>query len=129
MVTQDGQAGDIRFNRILDELRRLHDLKQQDYGTPADPLRNVRGSTDWGIPAWVGTMVRAQDKIKRLQTLAIKGTLANEKAEDAFLDLAVYAIIGLILFRESVQPKTDWWGSATVAKHGPDSTGKFHGQL
>jgi hypothetical protein len=52
----------------------------------------------------VGCMVRANDKMKRLQTFAIKGSLANESVEDSLLDLAVYAIIGLQLFREQSEP-------------------------
>lgn len=94
------RPGDPRFHKIVDELKELHDLKQRDYGTDDDPLHNIRGSVDWGIPAWVGAMVRAQDKVKRLQTLSCTGQLSNEGAEDAFKDLAVYAILALILFRE-----------------------------
>ena len=93
-------SGDPRFHKIVDELKELHDLKQRDYGTDDDPLHNIRGSVDWGIPAWVGAMVRANDKVKRLQTLSCTGQLSNEGAEDAFKDLAVYAILALILFRE-----------------------------
>lgn len=93
-------TGDPRFHKIVDELKALHDRKQQDYGTSSDPLHNIRGSTEWGIPAWVGAMIRAQDKVKRLQTRALTGKMSNESAEDAFMDLAVYAIIALILYRE-----------------------------
>jgi hypothetical protein len=93
-----------RFHALLAELGALHDLKQQDYGLDDDPLANVRGSTAWGIPSWVGAMVRATDKVKRLQTFAIKGTLANESVIDAFNDLAVYAIIGRILYEEEPLP-------------------------
>lgn len=88
------------FHDIIDELKELHDRKQADYGTDEDPFANVRMSEDFGIPAWVGCMMRANDKMKRLQTEAIKGELQNESAEDGFMDLAVYAIIGLILYRE-----------------------------
>ena len=88
------------FHDILATLADLHDQKQKDYGKDGDPFANVRQSEEWGMPAWVGCMVRANDKIKRLQTAAIKGELANESAEDAFMDLAVYAVIGLVLYRE-----------------------------
>lgn len=89
------------FYGILDELREMHDRKQRDYGTDGDPLANVRASEAFGVPAWVGCMIRANDKMKRLQTFAQKGTLANEGVEDSLIDLAVYAVIGLQLFRES----------------------------
>ncbi|MGH8522888.1 MAG: hypothetical protein ACREXY_01295, partial [Gammaproteobacteria bacterium] len=58
------------------------------------------------VPEWVGAMIRATDKVRRLQTFARKGSLSNEGAEDAFLDLAVYAIIGLVLFREGTGTQT-----------------------
>jgi hypothetical protein len=88
------------FQQIIDEIVAMHDKKAKDYGSTGDPLANVRASSDFGIPAWVGCMVRANDKMKRLQTFAIKGSLVNESVEDSLLDLAVYAIIGLQLYRE-----------------------------
>lgn len=91
-----------RFHEILQELGDLHDRKQQDYGRDKDPFANVRGSEEWGVRPWVGAMIRANDKIKRLQNFAVKGSLANESAEDSFRDLAVYAIIGLVLREEEV---------------------------
>jgi hypothetical protein len=93
-------SGSQRFHQILDELGALHDQKQQDYGTDEDPFANVRAATDYGIPAWVGAAIRMNDKMRRLQAFARNGTLANEGVEDSFKDLAVYAIIGLILFEE-----------------------------
>lgn len=89
-----------RFRQLLKEIGDLHDRKRADYGTDSDPFANFRGSGEWGIPLWVGPMVRATDKVKRLQTLALKGSLSNESAKDSFLDLAVYSLIGLILFEE-----------------------------
>jgi len=89
-----------RFHEILEELGALHDRKQADYGRDDDPFANVRGSTAWGIPAWVGGMVRAQDKVLRLQQYARTGSLSNEGAEDSFKDLAVYAVIALVLWEQ-----------------------------
>ena len=87
-----------RFHDTLKEMGELHDRKQSDYGRKTDPFANVNGSAEWGIRPWVGAMLRANDKIKRLQKYAQSGTLANEGARDSFLDLAVYAIIGLVLW-------------------------------
>ena len=92
--------GDPRFHALLKKIGDLHDAKQADYGLDNDPFANVRASSGWGIPAWIGCMVRACDKIQRLQTYAKKGRLVNEGVEDSFMDLAVYALIGLILYRE-----------------------------
>lgn len=92
-----------RFHELLHEIGELHDRKQADYGTPEDPFANVRSSSDWGMPSWVGAMVRATDKIRRLQTYARFGKLLCESVRDAFLDLAVYALIALVLFDEEME--------------------------
>ncbi len=92
--------GDPRFHELLKQIGELHDKKQGDYGLPTDPFANVRGSQDWGVRPWVGALVRATDKVRRLQTYARTGRLNNEGVEDSMMDLAVYALIALILFRE-----------------------------
>lgn len=97
-------SGSPTFDAVLDELAAMHAKKNKDYGRAADPYANVRGSQEWGIPPWVGAMVRANDKVKRLQKFAQTGELANEGAEDSLIDLAVYSIIGLILYREGRTP-------------------------
>ena len=89
-----------RFHEILAELGALHDRKQADYGRGDDPFANVRASADWGVPGWVGAMVRATDKVRRLQALVANGRLENEAAEDSLRDLAVYAIIALVLYEQ-----------------------------
>ena len=89
-----------KFHGYLTEAGELHDLKQEDYGLDHDPFANVRASSEWGIPPWQGAMIRANDKIRRLQTFAKKGELKNESVIDAFMDLAVYAIIARVLFEE-----------------------------
>lgn len=89
-----------RFHAILAELGALHDRKQQDYGRKSDPFANVRASEDWGPAPWVGSMIRATDKLRRLQSFVQNGTLANEGVEDSLRDLAVYSIIALVLWEE-----------------------------
>jgi len=92
-----------RFIDILDELKELYFRKQSDYGKPEDLFSNLRGATDWGVPQWVGAMIRANDKIRRLQTYAIQGNLLNESVEDAFNDLAVYTIIARVLREQELE--------------------------
>lgn len=91
-----------RFHQLLTEMGELHDRKQEDYGRGDDPFANVRASEEWGIPGWVGTMARLNDKVRRLQSLRSKGSLANEAAIDSFMDIAVYALIALVLYEETV---------------------------
>jgi len=94
-------GGDIRFHAALDELAVMHEQKNADYGATSDPYANVRAGAAWGVEPWVAAMVRASDKIRRLQLFAETGTLRNEGVEDSLLDLASYALIALLLFRET----------------------------
>jgi hypothetical protein len=94
------REGDPRFLALLDDIEKLHAVKQRDYGRDADPFANVRASEEWGVSPWIGALIRATDKVRRLQTYAIKGSLSNEGVEDSLMDLAVYSLIALILFRE-----------------------------
>jgi hypothetical protein len=89
-----------RFHDLLVEMGELHDKKQSDYGRANDPFANVRSTEEWGQPAWVGAMIRATDKLRRLQKVAQGGTLANEGVYDSLLDLAVYALIAYVLYEE-----------------------------
>ena len=90
------------FHDVLTEMGLLHNQKQADYGRENDPFANVRASEDFGVPGWVGCLTRANDKMRRLQKAAQGGTLTNETVEDSLLDLAVYAAIGLVLYREVI---------------------------
>lgn len=98
--TQKRHPSSKRFHEILVELGKLHDAKSQDYGTNKDPFNNVRGSEDWGVPGWVGAGIRLNDKVRRLQAFSKKGSLKNESVEDSLRDIAVYAIIALVLLEQ-----------------------------
>ena len=98
--TIDG-AGDPRFHAVLAEMGYLHARKGADYGRGKDVFANIRASEDFGVPPWVGAMVRANDKVQRIKSYCLNGSLANEGLEDSLIDLACYAIIALILFRET----------------------------
>lgn len=93
--------GDPRFLKALDDMRELHVKKAADYGDDDDLLANLRASEPFGIPAWVGAMVRLNDKVKRLQSFVRKGKLANESAIDSMNDIACYAILARILYEEA----------------------------
>lgn len=98
----DAHPSSRAFYTVLAEAARLHDKKQRDYGTDADPFANVRASEDFGIPAWLGCIIRGNDKVRRIQSFATRGELANESIEDAIIDLCVYAGIALVLYRETL---------------------------
>jgi hypothetical protein len=88
------------FMQAIDEIVAMHDKKQSDYASKQDPFANVRASEDFGIPGWIGAVIRANDKVKRLQKAAKGGTMTNESVEDSLQDAAVYFIIALCLYRE-----------------------------
>lgn len=102
----DSLGGDPRFLDLLWQMGQLHSRKQEDYGLEggkydkADPFANVRASGEFGVTPWVGALIRLNDKVTRLKAFARKGKLANESAEDSMLDIAVYALIALVLYRE-----------------------------
>lgn len=97
--------GGARFHQLLDEVGDLHDKKQADYGRPGDPFSNVRASEDFGVDGWIGCMMRANDKMRRIQTAAQGSSLENEGVKDSLLDIATYALIALVLFEESETTK------------------------
>jgi len=88
------------FSEVLAEMQAMHDRKSQDYGVQADPFANVRASEDFGIPGWLGTIVRLNDKITRIKSFAKNGSLANESLRDSLIDIAVYAAIAVALYDE-----------------------------
>ncbi len=91
---------DTGFKSILKEMAELHDRKEKDYGTEGDPLANIRGSEEFGVPAWISCEVRLNDKQRRIHNFIRKGELVNEPVEDSLLDRAVYSVIALQLYRE-----------------------------
>lgn len=88
------------YQNALCELEILHNKKAQDYGDGEDQYANMRVAEEFGDPPSKGAAMRASDKLSRLKTYYKTGQLACEGVEDSYLDLANYAIIGLLLFRE-----------------------------
>jgi hypothetical protein len=93
-------SGDPRFHKVLTLLGELHDRKQADYGRPGDPFANVRASADFGIEPWIGSIMRGNDKMRRIQSYAQGSTMRNESVLDSLLDLAVCATISAVLLSE-----------------------------
>ncbi len=86
---------------LLDQMKALHASKSRDYGSEHDPLANIRnGALFVGIEPWKGAMVRLSDKVTRLATFNRTGTLTHEGVEDNLMDLASYALLALLLYRE-----------------------------
>ena len=91
----------VMFKQVLDDIWVLHRSKGHDYGTDQDTFSNVRAAEEFGVPAWMGAVLRANDKLSRIKTFAHKGELAHESLEDSLIDAANYFMIALVLYRES----------------------------
>ena len=77
---------------ILNELKTIILKKQEDYG-PLNIALAPGGAMN-------GLRVRMYDKLARLNNMAGKDATPNyESIEDTFIDLANYAIIGLLVQR------------------------------
>lgn len=90
-----------RFLEVMEELKALHIAKSSDYGSDKDPFANLSSATEFGVEPWVGAMIRLNDKVKRLQAFAKKGSLANESVDDSLRDISVYAAIAVVLYEEA----------------------------
>jgi hypothetical protein len=90
------------FYDACDSLKAMHRAKSADYGSAHDPLANIRNGAEFvGVEPWRAAMVRLSDKVTRLATYNRTGTLLHEGVDDTLLDLASYALLCLVLHRES----------------------------
>lgn len=105
-------TGDPKFFSLLSELAELHSKKAQAYGLhnaedqgfQNDPLANARyASPDFGVEPWIYALIRANEKMRRLQAYILTDDQAEENVRDSFLDLASQALIGLILWEEAME--------------------------
>jgi len=92
-LTVDGSSGSLHKEEVMAaNMKRAFETfkkKQADYGS-----RNI---SVFGEP---GVVVRANDKMQRIIQLAWHShsqNVSDEKVEDTWLDLAVYALIALML--------------------------------
>ena len=106
-VPADAPPGGLRpgsreFIAVLEELKALHFKKTLDYGADEDALANIRSSADVvNMPPWAGCILRMSDKMHRLKAFFRRGRTEFDGVEDTLKDLACYAAIALVLYRES----------------------------
>jgi len=87
MAVKDPQYLDKAFEQVLDEMLATFIKKNKDYGKD-----NILETGELGIA------FRINDKVKRLQNLLGKNLdPKNECIDETWLDIAVYAIIAIIL--------------------------------
>lgn len=94
--------GHKRFYELLEEIKELHNKKNQNYAKDQDPLSNLRACKEFGVEPWIGVLIRLSDKWSRLQELAKgKKDLVGESVVDTLTDTAIYSLLCIILFEES----------------------------
>ena len=87
---------------MLVEIEQLHLRKTLDYGCDEDALSNIRSSSDViNVTPWAGCILRISDKMHRLRSYFRRGRVEFDGIEDTLLDIAAYAVIALVLYRES----------------------------
>lgn len=90
-----------KFNQMLDELKDLHERKNNNYSSDNDPLANLRMCKQMGVSPVVGVVLRLGDKYSRLCELSKgKKDLVGESMKDTFRDMAVYALLAMMLLDE-----------------------------
>jgi len=98
------RPGTDAFIAVLEELRSLHLRKTMDYGVDEDALANIRNSADViNVPAYAGCVLRMADKMQRLRSFFRRGEVEFDGVEDTLLDIAAYAAIALVVYRENVR--------------------------
>ena len=110
LLAEDVHPTSQAFFDLCDSLKEMHKKKSRDYGCPSgeDPLANIRNGAKFvGIPSWKGAMVRLSDKVTRLASYNATCRLENESLEDNLMDLASYALLALLLYREEHRGKAD----------------------
>jgi len=99
------RPGSREFVDVLDEIKNLHLRKTLDYGIDDDALSNIRESADIvNMPAWAGAILRISDKMHRLKAFFRRGRCEFDGIEDTLKDIASYAAIALVLYREAADP-------------------------
>jgi len=99
--------GDPRFYEALARFACLHSDKNRDYAGD-DPLANLKRCEHFGLPSWLGVVVRLSDKDSRFESW-LKRQMSNdntamavrdESVYDTLDDRAIYTILLRILLEE-----------------------------
>jgi hypothetical protein len=102
------------FYKLVNEIADLHERKNYQYASQADPLGNFRRTgqiiskmlkpgLDPALASCLSFMSKQVDGVYDIFSEGKTGTI--DSLEDKLQDIAVYSIIGLILSRESRKGK------------------------
>jgi hypothetical protein len=83
---------------VLAEIDRLHVRKSAGYGSQTDPFANYRETAaETGVPDWIPPFMRVIEKKQRLRNWRE----ASVSIEEELKDIALCAVIALVMLRES----------------------------
>lgn len=99
--------GHPEFHRLLDKMRQTHQDKSAGYAGQdnPDPFANFRWCENIGIPAFIGALIRKNDKVSR-ETAIVRNPdneKIGERIDDTLIDDSSYALIVHILFNENIE--------------------------
>jgi len=97
-------ADSENFIALTKQLCEIHMKKSHDYGHNNQPLANFEESVRFGVRPFTGIMLRMNDKMIRIQNFIDKGNLQNESVGDSLLDIAAYALLGIIQLQKESRP-------------------------
>ena len=91
-----------QFDILLKEMKSIQTKKRSDYANE-DIFSNFKLCEIGNVPAWIGVAIRISDKFSRLFQFIRKESLEvkDETIKDTLLDMAIYAIICIIIFEQS----------------------------
>lgn len=108
-----GLKGHRRFYELVASIAVLHSNKNQDYAAQGDPFSNFRECEKAGIRPYDGLLTRLSDKFSRVMTLRNKEkngqaqSVKSESVVDTLMDQAVYSLIGIALYEEESEEKSN----------------------
>lgn len=100
-MSSPDRHGDPRFYALLAEVADLHSRKNHDYARTDEPLSNFHKSAALGVEPWRGVLIRMSDKWSRIEQLSTGKVAKNESLRDSLIDLAVYALIDVLLLEDA----------------------------
>ena len=102
------RCGHPRFYTLLDELALRHDARNAEYATMEHPLQNFEdGARLLGTRPAVYALSLVTKQMLALMEGARKGSLGTERDLDHLIDVAVYALLTLILLEEEDRSATE----------------------
>ena len=95
--------GHPRFYELLEEIAETHSVKNHDYASSDDPLSNFKEvATATGLEPFDVIHQFCATKMARIKQLKLKkkNLVKGEGMDDSLKDLAVYALLGVVLLEE-----------------------------